>query len=85
MQLFAPTSVWNAPLAADAPLDPNSDQLMNALSGEVHKEIDGGYGPWINTDSYSVPVYTVGPDVPTHSCEQLVELRSVKRLRFRQG
>ena len=37
---------------------------MSSLKAEVQKEVTGVYGPWINTDQYSVPVYTVGPDVP---------------------
>lgn len=64
-RLFAPTSVWNAPLAADVPLDPRSDGLVAALAAEVRREVDGNFGPWINFDKYSVPVYTVGADVPT--------------------
>jgi hypothetical protein len=64
-RLFAPTSFWNAPLPANAPRDAGSDRLVESLSAEVQKEMAGNYGPWINFDQYSVPVYTVGPDVPT--------------------
>jgi hypothetical protein len=52
---FAADSFWNAPLAADAPLDPRSD----ALVGELRRQLDLG-APWINTTQYSVPVYRVG-------------------------
>lgn len=65
VRLFAPTSIWNAPLAANAPLAPNSAQLASALSSEVSREIGNRTGPWINTNTYSVPVYTVGAKVPT--------------------
>ncbi|MEA2474181.1 MAG: hypothetical protein QOE06_2096, partial [Thermoleophilaceae bacterium] len=63
-RLFAPNSFWNAPLAAGAPVDPSSSRLVDALSSEVDGEIQARTGPWINTDSYSTPVYTVGSDVP---------------------
>ncbi len=63
--LFAPGSVWNAPLPDDAPLDPRSGQIVDALKKQVWKEMVGNYGPWINFDQYSTPVYTVGPDTPT--------------------
>jgi hypothetical protein len=63
-RIFAPTSVWNARVAASAPLDARSPGLVAALNAELAKEVQGNYGPWINTDSFGVPVYTVGPDVP---------------------
>ena len=52
---FAADSVWNAPLAANAPTAVNS----GALSQELRRQI-AQYGPWLNTTSYSTPVYTVG-------------------------
>jgi hypothetical protein len=51
--------VWNAPLAADAPLSPLSSTYVAELEQQVAR-----YGPWINTTRYSVPVYTVGPRQP---------------------
>ena len=51
---FAPDSVWNAPLPTDAPLAPNSAVLVEELERQVAK-----YGTWINTSSYSTPIYTV--------------------------
>ena len=57
---FSPTSFWNAALAATAPLDPNSHAYVNELVRQVK-----AYGPWMNTTSYSVPVYVVGADQPT--------------------
>ena len=64
LPLFAPTSVWNAPLPDDAPLDPDSPRLTTALADELNREVEARKGPWINTDRWSVPVYTVGADVP---------------------
>ena len=57
---FSPTSFWNAPLAATAPLDPNSQAYVNELLRQVNS-----YGVWMNTTSYSVPVYVVGPQQAT--------------------
>src|SRR6201999_536909 len=57
---FASNSVWNAQLADDAPLADNSD----ALVGELRRQTGLAGGTWINTTSYSVPVYTVGADQP---------------------
>ena len=57
---FSPTSVWNAPLADDAPLDTNSQAYATELDRQVKT-----YHPWMNTTSYSVPVYVVGPDQST--------------------
>lgn len=51
---FAPTSAWNEPLPADAQLHPRSRQLVAELRRQVSES-----GAWINTDSYSVPVYRV--------------------------
>jgi hypothetical protein len=57
---FAPDSFWNAPLAADAPIDPASGSLVT----ELRRQLDLG-APWINTTQYSVPVYRVPADQPT--------------------
>jgi hypothetical protein len=56
---FAPSSAWNAPLAADAPLAANSPALVAELQRQVTT-----YGTWINTRQYSTPVYTVPADQP---------------------
>jgi hypothetical protein len=56
---FSPTSFWNAPLAADAPLDGNSAAMVTRLRGLLNT-----YEPYINTTQYSTPVYTVGADQP---------------------
>ncbi len=52
---FACSSVWNAPLAANAPLSPRSASYTSQLVAQMKE-----YGGWINSYSYSVPVYTVG-------------------------
>jgi hypothetical protein len=57
---FAADSFWNAPLPADARLDPAS----GALVGELRQQLGVG-APWINTTSYSTPVYQVPADQPT--------------------
>lgn len=51
---FARDSIWNRPLSDRAPLSPNSSYYVNEVAGQV-----AGYGPWINTYAYSVPVYLV--------------------------
>ena len=64
-RFFSPSSVWNAPLAANAPLDPNSAALVAAFDEQIAAEEQANTGPWINTTSYSVPVYTVPKNQPT--------------------
>jgi hypothetical protein len=61
-RLFAPSSVWNAPLAPDAALDPTSRALVTRLVAEVAREQRLGWGPWISSSSSSTPIYTVGRD-----------------------
>ena len=62
---FAPSSFWNAPLPDRAPRDPNSAALVQTLVSLVQADQQAHRGPWINTDQYSVPVYTVGKNQPT--------------------
>lgn len=52
--MFAPGSVWNTRLAADAPLDPASAEVMADFREQMTR-----YLPWMNTTKYSVPVYVV--------------------------
>ena len=59
-RFFAPTAFWNTPLAADAPVDPESQQLVAALATSATQ-----VAPWINTTQYSVPIYTVPANQPT--------------------
>jgi hypothetical protein len=62
---FSPSSFWNLPLPEDAPLDPSSAEIVNAFSAEIATDTTLGLGPWINTTSWSVPVYTVPANQPT--------------------
>jgi len=56
---FASKGAWNAPLPDDAPISPNSAAYIKGLVYQVKK-----YGPWMNVNSYSVPVYTVPKTQP---------------------
>jgi hypothetical protein len=64
-RLFAPDSVWNAPLAADAPIDPSSSRLINWLGAEVRREFAQGPAPDVESVSDSTPIYTVPRNQPT--------------------
>ncbi len=64
-RFFAPSSFWNEPVPADAPLDPNSAGLVGAFDETIAAEEATSTGPWINTASYSVPLYTVPAGEPT--------------------
>jgi hypothetical protein len=66
-RFFAATSFWNLPVPALAGLDPHSGAMVEALASLIASELQAKTGPWINTKSYSVPVYTVGADQPTVS------------------
>jgi hypothetical protein len=65
VRFFSPSSLWNEALAPDAPLDPSSAPIVAAFEEEIAAEERAGYGPWINTTSYSLPIYTVPRDQPT--------------------
>lgn len=56
---FAADSVWNERVPAQVRLSPESSTYVADLEHQVQE-----VGPWINTTSYSVPVYTVGSGVP---------------------
>ena len=60
-RLFAPTSVWNRALPANAPLDPASRRLVAHFAGEAETEVRTGTGPFVQTYSYTTPIYVVGP------------------------
>jgi hypothetical protein len=64
-RFFAPTSFWNTPVDAAAPLDPDSDEVVAALARQVAVERAAHIGPAITTREYSVPIYTVPADQPT--------------------
>jgi hypothetical protein len=63
-QLFAPTSVWNRPLAADTGIAPGSQAMIGALTTEVKRELRVGIGPWIGTKG-TASLYVVGERQPT--------------------
>jgi hypothetical protein len=63
-RLFAPDSVWSAPLAPSAPLDPASGVLTNTLRKTAAQNMSAGWGPWIATTETS-PLYTVPANQPT--------------------
>jgi hypothetical protein len=56
---FAGSSVWNAPLPAHVPLDPASNTLVARLNQLVADNVSHRTGPWINTNEFSTPIYTV--------------------------
>lgn len=64
-EFFGPDSVWNEPLADDAPLDPNSTAISARLNQFISAELTAQNGPWINTTDYSTPIYTVPAGQPT--------------------
>lgn len=73
---FSATGPWNTPLPANVPLAPNSQAIVNNLV----QDKQSSSGLWaINTDTYSAPIYTVGPDTPrqqwTYSdCQNMPQL-----------
>jgi hypothetical protein len=56
---FSASSFWNKPLADDAPLDP----MSAAYNAELRRQLDQ-WMPWINTTSFSTPLYTVPAGQP---------------------
>jgi hypothetical protein len=62
---FAATSFWNQPLSPTTPLAANSQNYVAQLQSQVTQ-----YGPWMNTTSYSDPVYVV----PAGQATQVVTL-----------
>jgi hypothetical protein len=63
-RFFSSSSFWNESLPGDAPVDPASVGVIGAFDEEIAVEEQAGDGPWINTTSYSIPVYTVPADQP---------------------
>jgi Bacterial Ig-like domain (group 3) len=64
-RFFSSASFWNEEVPADAPLDPASGEVVGTFDELIASEQQSGEGPWIDTTSYSVPVYTVPADQPT--------------------
>ena len=61
---FSPSGFWNTPLPADAALAANSRELVRSFNNQW-RTFYGTVG--INTNDYSIPVYTVPADQPTVS------------------
>ena len=59
-RLFAPNSVWNEPVPAKARLDHGSARLVAHLASEAETEERAGSGPFVQTYSYTTPIYVVG-------------------------
>jgi hypothetical protein len=64
-RFFSPSSFWNTPVPAEAPLDSKSTQIMDAFQARVVAELQAKTGPSINTAEYSVPIYRVPAEQPT--------------------
>jgi hypothetical protein len=64
-RFFASSSLWNEPVPASAAIDPHSSEVVASFDALVDAEQAGRTGPWINTISYSVPIYTVPADQST--------------------
>lgn len=63
-RLFAPDSVWDAPLPSNTPLDPANATLVKTLRATVAQNMAAGWGPWIAT-TQTTSLYTVPADQPT--------------------
>jgi hypothetical protein len=64
-RLFSARSFWNQRLAPDAALDPASTPLVDQLDAQIAGFEAREQGPWINTRSWSVPIYTVAASQPS--------------------
>jgi hypothetical protein len=64
-RLFAANSVWNAPLARDAAIDPSSRRLIKWLDDQVTEEFAKGPTPNVQTVTDSTPIYRVPRNQPT--------------------
>lgn len=64
-RFFSPASFWNRPVPARAKLDPASSSAVARLLAEVAREEEERRGPWINTNSYGVPLISVPATQPT--------------------
>jgi hypothetical protein len=58
---FARAAPWNTKLPRHIPLDPRSAEIVANLKADK----DNSFGVWpVTTDTFSSPIYTVGPDAP---------------------
>lgn len=57
-RFFAPSSFWNAPLPATAPIDPASPQVTDQLVRQVRAGFRSKLPPTVNTDQYTPGLYT---------------------------
>jgi hypothetical protein len=58
-RFFSAGAFWNRPVPAHAALDPKSPALVRSLVDEVNDNLSRHFGPWVNHNQYSVPIYTV--------------------------
>ncbi len=59
LTLFSATSFWNTPLSDDQAIHSDSNAMVQNLVSQTLLA-----GPWINTRSYSTPLYLVNADTP---------------------
>lgn len=64
-RFFSPRSFWNQAVPADAPIDPDSARMVDALTAEVRAEVQARNGPWIDVSEDGVPIVTVAANQPT--------------------
>ena len=56
---FGRRSIWNTVVRRGAPIAGDSAALVNQFATEAERETRVGTGPWIETSSYTTPIYTV--------------------------
>ena len=64
-RFFSATSVWNTQLLPNAPIDPSSAAITGTLENYINVSLANHTGPWIDTTSYSTPIYTVPASQPS--------------------
>jgi hypothetical protein len=76
-RFFSSTSFWNEPVPANAPVDPNSAAIVKEFDAEIAAAGVAKKGqPYINTTSWSVPIYTVPRTQATVKVTQLASYGS---------
>jgi len=58
--LYGSNNLWSKKLDPNAPIDPNSSNLVASLQSDIVQ----ANGAWINTTKYSTPLYIVDTDIP---------------------